>query len=70
MKGSNLRRAELADAENIRQLYQASIRGLGSSQYNEEQIDRRSNRPIEAFAQDIQNTLVLVCECEDKIGQA
>jgi len=71
MKGSNIRRAELGDAENIRQLYQASIRSLGSSHYNPEQIDRWTNRPIEAFAQDIQNTLVLVCEFENRtIGYA
>ena len=67
MKGSNIRPAELGDAERIRQLYQASIRGLGVSHYTPEQIDHWSNRPIAAFAQDIQNTLAVVCEFENRI---
>jgi len=67
MKGSNIRRAEVRDAEIIRQLYQTSIRGLGSSDYTPEQIERWANRPLEAFAQDIQNTLVLLCEFQEHL---
>jgi len=67
MKGSNIRRAEVRDAEIIRQLYQTSIRGLGSSDYTPEQIERWANRPLEAFAQDIQNTLVLLSEFQGQL---
>ena len=67
MKGSKIRRAEVRDAETIRHLYQTSIRGLGSNHYSPEQIERWANRPIEAFAQDIQNTLVLLCEFQDHL---
>jgi hypothetical protein len=56
MKGSNIRRAEVRDAETIRHLYQASIRGQGSKDYSPEQIESWINRPLEAFEQDIQNT--------------
>jgi N-acetylglutamate synthase-like GNAT family acetyltransferase len=67
MKGSNIRRAEVRDAETIRHLYQTSIRGLGLSDYSPEQIERWINRPVEAFEQDIQNTLVLLCEFQDHL---
>lgn len=67
MKGSNIRRAEQTDAESIRQLYQTSIRSLASNHYDAGQIERWANRPIEAFAQDIQNTLVLLCEFHDHL---
>ena len=39
MKGSNIRAAEMRDAGNLRQLYQTSIRGLGSNHYTPEQIE-------------------------------
>jgi hypothetical protein len=47
MKGSNIRRAEVREAETIRHLYQTSIRGLGSSDYSPEQVERWANRPLE-----------------------
>lgn len=67
MKGSNIRRAEVRDAEIMRQLYQASIQGLASNHYGPEQIGRWANRPTEAFAQDIQDTLVLLCEFQGQL---
>ena len=67
MKGTNIRRAEVRDAETIRHLYQTSIRGLALNHYSPEQIERWANRPIEAFVQDIQNTLVLLCEFEGRL---
>jgi len=66
MKGSAIRRAEERDAENIRRLYQASIQGLCLNQYSPEQIGRWINRPLDAFARDIQNTLVILCEFQDE----
>jgi hypothetical protein len=67
IKGSNIRLAVKEDAAKLRDLYQASIRGLVTGQYDAQQIVHWTNRPVEAFEQDIQNTTVGVCEFENQI---
>jgi len=67
MTGSKYRCAEVRDAENIRQLYQASIRGLAPNHYSADQIEGWANREVEAFVQDIQKGSALVCEFEGRI---
>ncbi len=67
MKGSNIRGAVLGDAEKLRDVYVASIRGLCSHHYTEVQIAHWTNRPANAFEQDIQNTIVCVCEFQNSL---
>jgi hypothetical protein len=51
----------------LRDLYQASIRGLVTGQYDAEQINHWTNRPIAPFELDIQNTTVGVCEFKKQV---
>ena len=59
------------DAESLRQIFQASIRGLCAEHYTAEQINHWINRPVTAFEQDIQSGSLSVSQYPDtRIGFA
>ncbi len=67
MKGLKTRAGQVQDAAAIRNLHQASIRRLCSGHYTPEQIERWTNRPVEAYEKAIQDYTVLVAEFQGEL---